>query len=202
MMRHLIMAIISCPLISFAQKKTIDFYADANLLLRKSLNKQSDVLGGGINAGVKFSNFGFGVGAEGFKILQLDNTAVPVFLDVRYFIKKSNPSSKANAHFFSAANIGKLNYKYENTIGNINNNTSTKLTGKGFYSIESGIIISKGANQSGMLVSIALRRLNYSQVVTNKNSTSSTGTIIPTLTTTSNSTEGLTEFALKIGYHF
>ena len=201
-MRYFLIALFIFPIITYSQKKPLSFYGDANILLRKSLNVTSTVLGGGAGGGVRFSNFGVGAGAEIYQILDYKNTVVPVFLDLRYFFKKATFSSKENAKFFSAINVGKLIYNEQTKIGDAFNGSETKHEGKSFFSFESGIIISKGSKLSGMLIAIALRRLSYNHAQINYSSRSASGATIPTQTTTFLTKEGITEFALKIGYHF
>ena len=87
-MRYLFIVIFIFPLVVCAQKKPINFYANANILLRKSVTFTSPVLGGGATGGVELSNFGIGLGAEALKIFSDINTAFPVFVDMRYTSKK------------------------------------------------------------------------------------------------------------------
>ena len=201
-MRYLFTTILIFPLIAFAQKKPIEFYGNANILLRKSITLTSPILGGGVTGGIKLSKFGIGLGAEAFKIFSDINTAVPVFVDVRYTSKKADASIKKNAVYFVAVNLGKLNLKDETKIGGDTDNNVTKYKGKSFYALETGVVISLGTPKYGLLLSVALRRFAFETTQIHSYSRSASGAIFPTQTTTRSGTSGHAEFAFKIGFQF
>jgi hypothetical protein len=202
MRKSIVVVMFLLPTLLYAQSKAVKFYATPNLFLRKGLSLNAPIIGAGLNGGVRLSNFGFGAGAEYFKIYSDLKSATPVFIDVRYFFSYSELKNKTTKlQPFIAANFGKMIWNASQTFGSPIDNSTTIYEGKLYYAIESGVVLSKRRN--GFLVGFGYKSYGFERLLIKRTSILPNGTIGPVVETRSpvrNSFWG--ELALRVGYQF
>ena len=201
-MKTILTALFLSPLLSFAQKKPLSFYADPAVFVKRGVNYDGGGYGGSFTAGARISNLGIGAGVEASTIYTNLNTAFPVFADLRYFFGHAKHGGKMPLAAFIAADFGKLvwNASYDNGVPSDNNTFHYK--GKTFFSIEPGIRFGVKPDK-GFQLSLAFRAINFSTYTTHRTTRDNTGGTIPLQTTTTGPVNITNmEVALKIGYQF
>ncbi len=203
-MKKFLIGLLIIPVFAFSQTKKISYYANPNLLLRKSFSSVSPVPGVGINGGLLIRNFGIGAGIEYFKIYSDLKAAVPVYFDVRYFFKRNNTIAKnVNPVPFIGADIGKLIWSESSVNGTYTDNFTNNYEGKYFFAFDAGVVISKNSKTG---FSLAIGYINFvdDRSGIHKTYRTAAGLLVqePIITKYPAIRENRSEIQLKLGYMF
>ena len=178
-MLKLITVLLFLPTLLFSQGKIRKIYLNPNIVVMKNFSTNSIKFGGSINGGVRIKSFyGLGLGAEYYKVLDNFKSAIPLFLDLRYFFPKVRVvNGKKQEEFFVAFNIGKIFFNVNQRTGSLTDYYVTSYDGKSFFNVEGGMILSK-MKQSGFLIGLAYKNYGIWKQMNHYNSgVSSTSTV-------------------------